>query len=77
MQAVALERERVVDVFEEEPKIAPELLACENAVLLPHVGSATFDTRGKMAEVAARNIIARLKGERPPNCVNPQVFDAP
>lgn len=63
-----------IDVFEEEPRILPELLACENAILLPHVGSATFDTRGKMAEVAARNIIARLQGERPPNCVNPEVL---
>lgn len=63
-----------IDVFEEEPKVLPELLACENAVLLPHVGSATFETRGKMAEVAARNIIARLQGQRPPNCVNPEVL---
>lgn len=63
-----------IDVFEAEPKVHPALLACENAVLLPHVGSATFDTRGKMAEVAARNIIARLRRERPPNCVNPEVL---
>jgi len=63
-----------IDVFEEEPKIVPALLDCEHAVLLPHVGSATFETRGRMAEVAARNIIARLQGERPPNCVNPEVL---
>jgi len=63
-----------IDVFEQEPKIVPALLGCENAVLLPHVGSATFETRGRMAEVAARNIIARLQGERPPNCVNPEVL---
>ena len=63
-----------IDVFEEEPKIVPALLDCEHAVLLPHVGSATFETRGRMAEVAARNIIARLQGERPPNCVNPDVL---
>lgn len=63
-----------IDVFEEEPTINADLLRCENAVLLPHVGSATFETRGKMAEVAARNIIARLRGERPPNCVNPEVL---
>ena len=63
-----------IDVFEDEPRVSPALLACENAVLLPHVGSATFDTRGRMAEVAARNIVARLQGERPPNCVNPEVL---
>lgn len=63
-----------IDVFEQEPTIHSALLACEHAVLLPHVGSATFDTRGRMAEVAARNIIARLRGDRPPNCVNPEVL---
>ncbi len=63
-----------IDVFEEEPRINADLLRCENAVLLPHVGSATFETRGKMAEMAARNIVARLRGEPPPNCVNPAVL---
>ncbi|MCC6490011.1 MAG: D-glycerate dehydrogenase [Candidatus Hydrogenedentes bacterium] len=63
-----------LDVYEEEPKIHPELLKCENAVLLPHLGSATSETRGKMAHIAATNIVARLTGERPPNCVNPEVL---
>jgi len=63
-----------LDVYEEEPKIHPGLLECENAVLAPHLGSATLETRGKMAHIAASNIVARLKGEAPPNCVNPVVL---
>ena len=63
-----------LDVFEDEPEIHPELLKCENAVLIPHLGSATKETRAKMAEIAAANIIARLNGETPPNCVNPEVL---
>lgn len=63
-----------LDVFEEEPKVHPALLTCENAVLIPHLGSATQDTRGKMAEMAAQNIIARLRNETPPNPVNPDVL---
>ncbi|MCL4691184.1 MAG: D-glycerate dehydrogenase [Candidatus Hydrogenedentes bacterium] len=63
-----------LDVYEEEPKIHPGLFECENAVLLPHLGSATQETRGKMAHIAATNIVARLKGEQPPNCVNPEVL---
>ena len=63
-----------LDVYEEEPAIHPELLKCENALLIPHLGSATKETRARMAEIAASNIIARLKGEPPPNCVNPEVL---
>jgi glyoxylate reductase len=63
-----------LDVYEEEPKIHPGLFDCENAVLLPHLGSATLETRGKMAHIAASNIVARLRGEQPPNCVNPEVL---
>ncbi|MDQ1256744.1 MAG: glyoxylate reductase [Candidatus Hydrogenedentes bacterium] len=63
-----------LDVFEEEPKVHPDLLECENAVLVPHLGSATRETRAKMAEMAASNIVARLTGKTPPNCVNPEVL---
>ncbi len=63
-----------LDVFEEEPKVPPALLECENAVLIPHLGSASRETRAKMAEMAASNIVARLRGETPPNCVNPEVL---
>lgn len=65
-----------LDVFEEEPKIHPGLFELEEAVLLPHIGSATIETRSKMATMAAENVIARLKGERPPNCVNPETLTA-
>lgn len=64
--AAALKNETIagagLDVFESEPKVHPELLACENAVLLPHIGSATHETRNKMAEIAARNCAAVLQG---------------
>lgn len=64
-----------LDVYENEPIVHPSLLECENALLLPHLGSATLETRSKMAEIAARNIIARLRGEYPPNCVNPEALE--
>ena len=63
-----------LDVYENEPEVHPDLLACENAVLVPHIGSATHETRSKMAHMAAQNIVARLKGERPPNPVNPEIL---
>ncbi|NUM54207.1 MAG: D-glycerate dehydrogenase [Candidatus Hydrogenedentes bacterium] len=63
-----------LDVYEHEPALHEGLYACENAVIAPHLGSATLETRGKMATIAATNIIARLRGERPPNCVNPEVL---
>ncbi len=63
-----------LDVFEEEPKIHPELLKCENAVILPHIGSASHETRSRMSEIAATNIVNVLKGEKPITCVNPEVL---
>lgn len=63
-----------LDVYENEPAVHPELLKCENAVLLPHMGSGTFETRGKMAEIAAQNITAVLQGHPPLNCVNPEAL---
>jgi glyoxylate reductase len=62
-----------LDVFEHEPHLHPELPKLENVVLLPHVGSATADTRLKMAVLAAENLLAALDGRRPPNIVNPEV----
>ena len=56
-----------LDVYEFEPKVSPELLEMENVVLLPHIGSATEETRGAMASTAARNIIAVLDGKPPLN----------
>lgn len=63
-----------LDVYENEPQVHPALLACENAVIIPHLGSATRATRAKMAEMAAANIVAFFKGRTPPNCVNPEVL---
>jgi glyoxylate reductase len=65
-----------LDVYEKEPKLTPGLTKLENAVLLPHIGSATNDTRGQMAVVAAKNALAMLQGKRPKNIVNSQVFEA-
>ncbi len=59
-----------LDVYEHEPAVTPGLLALENVVLLPHVGSATIETRTKMARMAADNLLAGLSGRRPPNCLN-------
>ena len=63
-----------LDVYENEPRINPGLLELENVVLLPHVGSATWETRTKMARVAVENLLAGLRGEQPPNCLNIEVF---
>jgi glyoxylate reductase len=63
-----------LDVYENEPHVHPELLACESAVLAPHVGSATVSARAGMAESAARNLIAALQRERPPNLLNPEAL---
>ena len=54
-----------LDVYEREPELHPDLLALENVVLAPHLGSATTETRTAMADLAARNAIAVLSGEPP------------
>jgi len=54
-----------LDVFEEEPKVEPELLTLENVMLVPHLGSGTVETRTAMADLAARNVAAVLSGQRP------------
>lgn len=58
-----------LDVYEKEPSIHPELLKMDNVVLLPHIGSATTETREKMSQMAARNIIEVLEGREPVNSV--------
>ncbi|MFE7630944.1 2-hydroxyacid dehydrogenase [Kocuria sp. NPDC057446] len=55
-----------LDVFEHEPRVHPELLELDNVVLVPHLGSATVETRTAMAVLAAGNALAVLAGERPP-----------
>jgi lactate dehydrogenase-like 2-hydroxyacid dehydrogenase len=63
-----------LDVFEFEPKISPELIALKNVVLTPHIGSASLETRTKMALTAADNVIALFEGRRPPTLLNPEVL---
>jgi gluconate 2-dehydrogenase len=63
-----------LDVFENEPAFNPQFLALKNVVLAPHIASATTSTRRNMAMLAARNLVAALSGERPPNLLNPDVL---
>lgn len=58
-----------IDVFENEPKLAEGLTELENVILTPHIASATEETRSRMAEVAADNIIAVLSGKEAPNAI--------
>jgi glyoxylate reductase len=77
--AVALEEGAIfgagIDVFEREPDVHPRLLAAPHAVLLPHIGSATEQTRREMTRLACRGVIAVLAGERPPNLVVGPMMD--
>ncbi|MGH3264933.1 MAG: NAD(P)-dependent oxidoreductase, partial [Trebonia sp.] len=66
-----------LDVFEREPEVHPQLLELENVVLLPHLGSATIETRTAMAVLAAQNAIAVLNGKVPPTPLNPEAVGAP
>ncbi|HSE00566.1 MAG TPA: D-glycerate dehydrogenase [Burkholderiales bacterium] len=74
----ALKEKRIagagLDVFENEPKVEPELLAMQNVVLTPHLGSAVMELRESMANVVADNILAVLEGKRPPNCCNAEIY---
>jgi glyoxylate reductase len=74
----ALQKGRIagagLDVYEEEPELSPGLSQLENVVLLPHIGSATQDTREQMAVTAARNAIAMVRGKKPLNIINPEIF---
>ena len=59
-----------LDVYEDEPSVHPALLDLPSVVLAPHIGSATRDTRLAMAELACENLLAGLRGERPPYQAN-------
>jgi glyoxylate reductase len=64
-----------LDVFEFEPAIEKELTLMDNVVIVPHIASASIETRTKMGLVAAENLVAVLiNGSKPPNCLNPEVF---
>jgi glyoxylate reductase len=63
-----------LDVFEHEPHTAAGLAELDNVVLAPHIGSATTETRTRMIMLAADNVFAVMRGERPPNIVNPEAL---
>jgi len=64
-----------LDVFEEEPTpVTNPLLKLDNVVVAPHISSASYETRSKMAEMVAENLIAYFDGKTPPNLVNPEAM---
>lgn len=63
-----------LDVFEKEPEVETGLVYMKNVVLVPHIASASRETRLKMATMAAENLVAGLTGKRPPNLVNGEVL---
>ena len=69
-------RAAALDVTDPEP-LPPDhpLLSLDNLIVTPHIASATVETRNKMVQMAIDNLLAGLRGERLPNCVNPQVYD--
>ncbi len=77
--AEALEQKAIagagIDVFENEPTVYPLLLKLENVVLAPHIASASVDTRIKMSMMAAENAVAAIEGRRPPNLLNPELWE--
>jgi glyoxylate reductase len=65
-----------LDVYEREPEVEPALLSMKNVILAPHIASASYETRLRMAMMAAENLIAGLTGKRPPNLVNEEVLSS-
>jgi glyoxylate reductase len=64
-----------LDVFEQEPTpVDNPLLKLDNVVVAPHISSASYETRSKMAEMVAENLVAFFEGRKPPNLVNPEVM---
>ncbi|MDZ4834544.1 MAG: D-glycerate dehydrogenase [Candidatus Melainabacteria bacterium] len=64
-----------LDVFADEPNVPEELLKLDNVVLVPHIGSACFETRFQMAESAVDSILSAFSGQRPNHLVNPEVWN--
>jgi glyoxylate reductase len=65
-----------LDVYEHEPRPHPELMKMQNVVFTPHTGSAVRELREAMAHVVVDNILAIAEGRRPPNCYNPDIYNA-
>jgi glyoxylate reductase len=63
-----------LDVYEKEPAIPEALKQMPNVIILPHIGSASLETRTRMGMMAAENLVAYFNGQRPTNCLNPEVF---
>ncbi|UCF27407.1 MAG: D-glycerate dehydrogenase, partial [Chloroflexota bacterium] len=65
-----------LDVTDPEP-LPPDhrLYELPNCLIVPHIGSATWDTRRRMAERACENLLAGLEGNRLPYCVNPEIYE--
>jgi glyoxylate reductase len=63
-----------LDVYECEPHMAEGLADLDNAVVVPHIGSATSNSRAGMSLLAARNLLAMLQGEKPESCLNPEIY---
>jgi glyoxylate reductase len=63
-----------LDVFEREPEVHPALLELDNVTVVPHLGTATLETRVAMGMMAADNLLAALDGRRPPNLLNPEAL---
>ena len=76
--AAALEAKQIagaaLDVYENEPKVHPALVARKDVILTPHIASASTETRTKMAVMAAENVIAFFHGHHPPNAINREVL---
>lgn len=64
-----------LDVYEFEPNVTENLKILNNVVLTPHTGSGTIKSRDNMSLMAAENILAMLKNEKPSQCINPEVFE--
>ncbi len=63
-----------MDVYEKEPLMAEGLASCANVVICPHTASATVSSRNGMAVKAATNLLAMVKGEKAPDCLNPGIY---
>lgn len=64
-----------LDVFENEPNLEPGLAELDNVVIVPHIASATIETRTNMGLVATKNLIDFFNGAKPDNCINPEVLN--